>query len=496
MSKSLRISIPEPCHEDWNQMTPQENGSRHCQSCARNIVDFTYMSDREIHRYIRNHNGRICGRWRKDQLERPIFDHQPKSSSLPRLAATAAGMLLSSGLGAHNTLGESLPIEEKTEETIDLPVFEKVDYEEPLVEINDCGPDHNIGLRVIRQLPRKPFSQVKSNTLNAIERLQVKEIILKGRVADRSTNDPLIAATCAVYNSETGELETGNITNIDGNFYFHKVSPNIRMEVTYTGYDPVSVDLSKHQIVNGVMDVGTIYMEQQASIMMMGVIAPNWKENTDNSINLRGQITDEATDEPLVAASIQIQGTPKGTVTDLDGRYELEVENGQTLIVSYTGYQSKKIIVQRDTREIDLALKSGVFLNEFEVRGQSITEREVQVMGLIVAYSEEELKVKEETPTSDAFYLSEITLFPNPNPMNDYIGLEINPATPTTLKAKLFDMEGRLLRSWADRKLHAGKQQIRLGVRYMDLIPGHYYLLLEDASGQTETRVVIKQNHN
>ena len=32
--------IPEPCHENWNKMTPQEQG-RHCAVCSKVVVDFT-----------------------------------------------------------------------------------------------------------------------------------------------------------------------------------------------------------------------------------------------------------------------------------------------------------------------------------------------------------------------------------------------------------------------------------------------------------------------
>jgi hypothetical protein len=47
----LYISIPEPCHEDWNAMTPDEQG-RHCNACNKTVVDFTQMSTDEIKHYF------------------------------------------------------------------------------------------------------------------------------------------------------------------------------------------------------------------------------------------------------------------------------------------------------------------------------------------------------------------------------------------------------------------------------------------------------------
>ncbi|WP_244248495.1 hypothetical protein [Flavobacterium foetidum] len=69
MEKNNKISIPKPCHEDWNKMTPNENG-RFCMSCSKTVVDFTSILPEEIqHFFIQNKNDKICGRFRKSQLD-------------------------------------------------------------------------------------------------------------------------------------------------------------------------------------------------------------------------------------------------------------------------------------------------------------------------------------------------------------------------------------------------------------------------------------------
>jgi len=68
----VQLSIPEPCHQDWNQMTPTQQG-RHCNACAKQVIDFSTMSDAEVLNYfthIKNEN--VCGRVYPDQLERTI----------------------------------------------------------------------------------------------------------------------------------------------------------------------------------------------------------------------------------------------------------------------------------------------------------------------------------------------------------------------------------------------------------------------------------------
>lgn len=66
----LKISIPTPCHEDWEAMIPNEKG-RHCNSCIKTVVDFTTMSDDEVKNFLLSRKEeKVCGRFRTDQLHR------------------------------------------------------------------------------------------------------------------------------------------------------------------------------------------------------------------------------------------------------------------------------------------------------------------------------------------------------------------------------------------------------------------------------------------
>lgn len=69
MNSKQKITIPEPCHENWDKMVPKENG-RFCMSCSKTVIDFTAMLPAEIQQFfIQNENEKICGRFRKSQLE-------------------------------------------------------------------------------------------------------------------------------------------------------------------------------------------------------------------------------------------------------------------------------------------------------------------------------------------------------------------------------------------------------------------------------------------
>jgi hypothetical protein len=66
----LKVSIPEPCHEDWDLMVPDNQG-RHCSTCAKTVVDFTNLSDEEVKQFFVNKKAeRVCGRFRNEQLHR------------------------------------------------------------------------------------------------------------------------------------------------------------------------------------------------------------------------------------------------------------------------------------------------------------------------------------------------------------------------------------------------------------------------------------------
>ena len=49
--------------------------------------------------------------------------------------------------------------------------------------------------------------------------------------------------------------------------------------------------------------------------------------------------------DPVIGANIVEKGTTNGTITDIDGRFSIEVSPGATLIISYIGYLSKEIQV-------------------------------------------------------------------------------------------------------------------------------------------------------
>jgi TonB-dependent SusC/RagA subfamily outer membrane receptor len=70
--QQIQLNIPEPCHEDWQNMTPTEQG-RFCNACAKQVVDFSMMTDTQVLNYFLNKKEeKVCGRADPDQLDRII----------------------------------------------------------------------------------------------------------------------------------------------------------------------------------------------------------------------------------------------------------------------------------------------------------------------------------------------------------------------------------------------------------------------------------------
>ncbi|WP_373798981.1 carboxypeptidase-like regulatory domain-containing protein, partial [Bacteroides heparinolyticus] len=62
-----------------------------------------------------------------------------------------------------------------------------------------------------------------------------------------------------------------------------------------------------------------------------------------------GTVTDNQ--GPVIGASIQVEGTGNGCITDIDGNYILHnVPANATLVFSYIGYQTQKIAVNGKTK--------------------------------------------------------------------------------------------------------------------------------------------------
>ncbi|MEK6477412.1 SusC/RagA family TonB-linked outer membrane protein [Catalinimonas sp. 4WD22] len=107
----------------------------------------------------------------------------------------------------------------------------------------------------------------------------------------------------------------------------------------------------------------------------------------EEGIRLRsvsGSVSDEDTAMPLPGINVLVKGSSKGTVTDAEGRYQLEIgEKASTLVFSSVGYTTQEVEIGNQAH-IDIKMTSGLHsLSEVVVVGYG-TQRTEEVTGSVV----------------------------------------------------------------------------------------------------------------
>lgn len=69
--------------------------------------------------------------------------------------------------------------------------------------------------------------------------------------------------------------------------------------------------------------------------------------STRQTMVVKGKVVDAKYGEPIIGASVAVQGTSEGTITDVVGNFTLEVTPNDILIISYAGYSTKEVVCNR-----------------------------------------------------------------------------------------------------------------------------------------------------
>lgn len=106
---------------------------------------------------------------------------------------------------------------------------------------------------------------------------------------------------------------------------------------------------------------------------------------------ITGTVTDWA-QNPIIGATVRIQGTSIGTMTDFDGNYSIYAAPGDTLVFSYIGMETLKVgvrsfgsvinVVLRDDFSIFEISQSNPGINLPEITYQAIRPRQVQIYSI------------------------------------------------------------------------------------------------------------------
>ena len=220
MRKVITVNIPEPCHEDWNKMTPKDQG-RHCAACNKTVVDFTKQSDEQIIKSLES-NGNLCGRFKTQQIDREIVLARKDKNNYLSLAAS--GMLAFLAFGNQEVYAQGAPKTVKTD-TIVRPML-------------------------------------KGKIANSI----FNKRIISGIVTYESDSLPLPGASIIVKGTSRGMQ-----TDFDGKFSL-EIKDNEVLEISYFGFETKQLTITKTTSENLKINMGSSIMGE-IEVVVGGVLS-------------------------------------------------------------------------------------------------------------------------------------------------------------------------------------------------------------------------------
>ena len=97
-----------------------------------------------------------------------------------------------------------------------------------------------------------------------------------------------------------------------------------------------------------------------------------------NAQNVTGQVTSATDQEPLIGASVLVDGTSQGGVTDIDGNFSVAAKSGQTLVISYLGFITQKVAVPANGAKLNVVLQEDrQSLDEVVVVGYGVQKKKL-----------------------------------------------------------------------------------------------------------------------
>lgn len=238
-NQRIQLQIPEPCHEKWSEMTPTEKG-QYCKSCDKILVDFTAMSDRQLLDYFQNYNGKLCGRMKKSQLDRPVVSLP--SPSFTRSYA-ASGLLAASLLAGGDLVAQQQHIQDNV----------KIEH--------SISSEKNAPIKgeIVMQKNDTPF-------------------YIKGKVTDITYNEDLIGCSVSyrLLNASYEETINGTYTDIDGTFSLQIPAEyrgeTISVHFHFVGYNEKSVVVNIPIDANSPKEHNIVMEMDESEHMLLGEI--------------------------------------------------------------------------------------------------------------------------------------------------------------------------------------------------------------------------------
>ena len=107
---------------------------------------------------------------------------------------------------------------------------------------------------------------------------------------------------------------------------------------------------------------------------------------------VKGTVNDEA-GEPIIGATVKVQGSQQGSITDFDGKFSIQAASNATLEISYVGYVTQKVKVSGQS-DITVVMKEDAqMLNDVVVIGYG-TMKKSDISGSVATINKEQMERK------------------------------------------------------------------------------------------------------
>ncbi len=104
--------------------------------------------------------------------------------------------------------------------------------------------------------------------------------------------------------------------------------------------------------------------------MLLASSSPLFGQNS-----IKGNVVNSETDESLVGVTVQVEGTTRGTTTDLDGTFEINASRDEVLLFTFIGLKDVRIVVGSQTNLLVKMTPDNLILTEVVVTGYGTQER-------------------------------------------------------------------------------------------------------------------------
>lgn len=115
------------------------------------------------------------------------------------------------------------------------------------------------------------------------------------------------------------------------------------------------------------------------------------------NIEVKGTVVSETTGEALIGVNVLIEGTNSGVITDIDGNFTIDAEQGQSLRFSYIGYETQVVNITEGPMIIRLR-EEATSLDEIVVVGYGVQKKKLSTGATLQVKGDEMTKMNTTSP--------------------------------------------------------------------------------------------------